>query len=333
MMILRPVAPTCRDVYRTIDSHTMGESTRIVYDGFPDLPGETMMEKKRYLEKHYDYCRTALMLEPRGHRDMFGALLTKPVRREANFGVIFMNSGGYLNMCGHGCIGAAAMAVETGLVPATEPFTELVLDTPAGAIPARVHVTGGKARAVSLTNAPSFLYEENLRLSLPGYGTISYDIAFGGSFFALVDAEKAGLALCAENIRELTALGMQMRAAINRERIIRHPVMDIAGIDLVEFCVHSDSRRTSIKNCVIFGDAQVDRSPCGTGSSAELAKLYANGHIGPDEPLVCESITGSRFVVKAIREAQVGGYKAIIPEITGSAYITGMCDWILVSVK
>ena len=168
---------------RTIDSHTEGEATRIVYDGFPDLPGETMMDKKKYLMEHYDFLRTALMLEPRGHRDMFGALLTLPVHEEADYGVIFMDSGGCLNMCGHGSIGTASMLVETGMVEVHEPFTEVVLDSPSGLIRAKVHVVEGEAVEVSILNVPSFLYKKNLSIQTPDFGKVDYDIAFGGSFF------------------------------------------------------------------------------------------------------------------------------------------------------
>ena len=162
--------------FRTIDSHTMGEATRNIYDGFPELPGQTMMEKKEYLISHYAHYRKALMLEPRGHRDMFGALLTPPVHEEADYGVIFMDSGGCLNMCGHGSIGTASMLVETGMVDVSEPYTDVVLDAPSGLIRTRVKVQNGKAEQVSILNVPAFLYKENQSIDIQGYGTITVEL-------------------------------------------------------------------------------------------------------------------------------------------------------------
>jgi len=328
-MSFHPQAMPYAHQFKTIDSHTMGEATRIIYDGFPDLPGDTMIEKKKYLEKNYDNFRKALMLEPRGHKDMFGALITKPVHPEADLGVIFMDSGGYLNMCGHGSIGMASMAVETGLVRVIEPYTEVVLDAPSGIIRTRVHVVNQKAIEVSILNVPSFLYKEGLQIGISGYGDIPVDISFGGSFFALVDAEEIGLNLIVENIDKITDLGMKLRKKINETVEIRHPYLDIDTVDLVEFYCHSDSGKADMKNCVIFGGAQADRSPCGTGTSAKLAALYAKGKLGIHEPFIYESITGSLFKGEVTKEIEIDGKKGIIPRITGSAYITGMNTWIL----
>ncbi|MBO5155221.1 MAG: proline racemase family protein [Eubacterium sp.] len=314
---------------KTIDSHTMGEPTRIIYDGFPELPGETMMDKKKYLMEHYDYLRSALMLEPRGHRDMFGALLTAPVHEEADYGVIFLDSGGCLNMCGHGSIGTASMLVETGMVPVTEPYTEVVLDAPSGIIRAKVHVVDGEAVEVSILNVPAFLYKKNLEIDTQDWGRISYDISFGGSFFALVDADAIGLSLKMENADAITRLGMELRDAINHAVEIRHPYLDITTVDLVEFYSEHAGHHATMKNCVIFGDAQVDRSPCGTGTSAKLAALYAKGELGLHEPFLYESITGSVFRGEAAQEVEIGELTGIIPQITGSAYITGLNEWII----
>ncbi|MGN0370719.1 MAG: proline racemase family protein [Butyrivibrio sp.] len=314
---------------KTIDSHTMGEPTRIVYDGFPELPGNTMMEKKDYLIEHYDFLRKALILEPRGHRDMFGALLTEPVHEEADYGVIFMDSGGCLNMCGHGSIGAASMLVETGLVEAKEPYTEVVLDTPSGIVRTKVHVINKKAVDVSILNVPAFLYKESQTVDIPGRGSITFDISFGGSFFALVDAEKIGLELEIENIETITELGMELLKKINETIEVSHPNLNINTVDLVEFYSHTKNEKADLKNCVIFGDAQADRSPCGTGTSAKLAALYAKGELKLNQEFVYESITGSIFKGEVIEEVDMDGRTGIIPKITGSAYITGVNEWIL----
>ena len=314
---------------KTIDSHTMGEPTRIVYGGFPELTGETMMEKKKYLMEHYDFLRSAIMLEPRGHRDMFGALLTEPAHEEADYGVIFMDSGGCLNMCGHGSIGTASMLIETGMVPVTEPYTEVVLDAPSGIIRTKVHVVNGEAVEVSILNVPAFLYKENQEIQTQEWGKISYDISFGGSFFALIDAEAIGLSLELENIDTITKLGMELLDSINASVNIKHPYLDITTVDLVEFYSYTTNRKADMKNCVIFGDAQVDRSPCGTGTSAKLATLYAKGKLELHQPFIYESITGSLFRGEAVQEVEIGGKRGIIPQITGSAYITGYNEWII----
>ena len=314
---------------KTIDSHTMGEPTRIVYDGFPELPGETMMDKKKYLMEHYDYLRSALMLEPRGHRDMFGALLTAPVHEEADYGVIFLDSGGCLNMCGHGSIGTASMLVETGMVPVTEPYTEVVLDAPSGIIRPEVHVVDGETVKKSILNVPAFLYKQGLEIDTRDWGRITYDISFGGSFFALVDADAIGLSLQMENADVITELGMELRDSINEAVEIRHPYLDITTVDLVEFYSRNAKRGATMKNCVIFGDAQVDRSPCGTGTSAKLAALCAKGELSLHEPFIYESITGSLFRGEAVQEVEIGELTGIIPQITGSAYITGLNEWII----
>jgi proline racemase/trans-L-3-hydroxyproline dehydratase len=315
--------------FLTIDSHTMGEPTRVVIKGFPQLEGETMIERKQYLEKNLDHLRQALMLEPRGHRDMFGAIVMEPISKEAHLGVVFMDSGGYLNMCGHGSIGVATVAVETGLVPATEPITEVVLEAPAGIIYTKVLVEGGKAKEVSITNVPAFIYKENIQVELEGFGSFKLDISFGGSFFALVDVQEVGLEIDIDHLPILTDLAMQLLDKLNRELDIRHPYLDITTVDLVEFYGKATNPKATMKNVVIFGDCQTDRSPCGTGTSAKVAALYGKGKLKLNEEFIYESITGSMFKGVAIEETSVGDYKAVIPRITGSAYVTGMNDIII----
>lgn len=312
------------ETFLAIDSHTMGEPTRVILDGYPDLKGKSMMERKHFLAKNYDNYRTALMLEPRGHKDMFGAIITKPISTEADLGVIFMDSGGYLNMCGHGSIGTATIAVEAGLVSVTEPYTDVVLETPAGIIKTNVKVKNGKAIEVSIFNVPAFLYKENIELDICGYGEFHVDIAFGGSFFALIDTEKLNIEIKPENINVLTDLGMKILKKINSTIKIEHPYLDITTVDLVEFYGKPTNPKANLKNVVIFGESQVDRSPCGTGTSAKVATLYAQGKLALGEEFIYESITGSMFKGIATKELIINGYKAIIPRITGSAYITGM---------
>ncbi|MFA9376128.1 MAG: proline racemase family protein [Lachnotalea sp.] len=316
-------------VFETIDSHTMGEPTRIITKGFPVLIGDTMIERKKYLEKYYDHYRTALMLEPRGHKDMFGAILTEPISEEADLGVIFMDTGGYLNMCGHGSIGLSTVAVETGLVEVTEPYTQVVLEAPAGLIRANVKVENGRAIESSILNVPAFMYCTDLEIEIEGYGKIVLDISFGGSFFALIDAQKIGLPIETDNIEQITDLGMRIIEKINQTIEVKHPYLDITSVDLAEFYSSPTNPIANKKNVVIFGDRQVDRSPCGTGTSAKLALLSSKGEIKIGEEFIYESITGSMFRGVITQETQVGDYKAVIPQITGSAYITGFNKWVI----
>lgn len=327
--MLKPEQKLNYMVFETIDSHTMGEPTRIITGGFPKLVGNTMMERKKYLEENYDHYRKALMLEPRGHKDMFGALLTEPINKEADLGVIFMDTGGYLNMCGHGSIGSSMAAVETGLVKVTEPYTEVVLEVPAGLIRARVRVENGKAIEAAILNVPAFLYLRDLEVEIKGYGKIILDISFGGSFFAMIDAEKIGLRIDAENIDQITELGMKIIKKLNASIQVRHPCLDITTVDLAEFYCRPANPSADMKNVVIFGNSQVDRSPCGTGTSAKLALMYAREELKIGEEFVYESITGSMFKGVITGETTVCGYKAVIPEITGSAYITGFNRWVI----
>lgn len=315
--------------FTVVDSHTVGEFTRIVLSGFPELEGDTMMERKNFLVNHCDGYRTALMLEPRGHHDMFGAIITEPISPEADLGVIFMDTGGYLNMCGHGTIGTATVAVETGLVPVTEPYTEVVLEAPAGIIRTKVKVENGKAVEVTLTNVPAFLYKDNLTVEVDGV-TIPYCISFGGSFFALVDASKLGYNIGPAAVPALQKLGMKMLEKINKEVQVQHPTLDITTVDLVEFYGPTPNpENADMRNVVIFGEAQADRSPCGTGTSAKLATLYAWDEIKVGEEFRYESFTGSVFRGVIKEETTIGDYNAVIPQITGSAYITGLGTYVI----
>lgn len=314
----------------TIDSHTMGEPTRIVTGGLPVIPGNSMQEKKAYLCQHMDNIRTALMHEPRGHKDMFGSIITQPTIKEADLGIIFMDSGGYLNMCGHGSIGASIVAVETGMVPVKEPYTDITLEAPAGLVRARVKVENGKAVESTITNVASFLYKSSVDVDVEDIGKITMDISFGGSFFALVKASDLGLDICPENANKLSSIGMKILNAVNEQVYVRHPVLShIDTVDLVEIYGQAKNPKADLQNVVVFGEGQLDRSPCGTGTSAKIAALYAKGQLSLNEEFVYESITGTMFKAKAIRETMIGDYKGIIPEITGSAYITAINEFII----
>ena len=312
-----------------VDGHTAGEAVRTVVSGFPKVPGATLPEKKQWLEDNMDWVRTGIMLEPRGHNEMFGSLLVDPVDPEADYGIIFMDGGGYLNMCGHGTIGAMTIAVETGIVEAVEPVTHIVQEAPAGIIRGDVEVVDGVAKKVSFKNVPSFLYKADQEVELPEYGKIKFDIAFGGSFFAIVKVEQIGLEIVPENAAKLRDLGIELRDIINDEIEIQHPTLEhIKTVDLVEWWSETDNPDATLKNCVVFGQGQVDRSPCGTGTSAKLATLFAKGELKVGEKFFYESILGTIFEGEIVEETKVGEFDAIVPQITGTAYITGFNNFI-----
>ncbi|WP_417007864.1 proline racemase family protein [Anaerotruncus massiliensis (ex Togo et al. 2019)] len=317
-------------MFTAVDTHTEGEATRIVTGGMPAAPGATMAEKRAYLQERLDHVRRMLLFEPRGHKDMFGAFLLPPCRPEADAGVVFMDSGSYLNMCGHGSIGVVTALLETGMVPCAGEEADVTLDTPSGLIRARAKLHNGRVREVTVRNVPAFLYREGVPVALSDGRTVHADIAFGGNFFALVEAEEAGVALDAADKDRLTARGAEIRDALNAAGGIAHPLLPhIRTVDLVEFCGPARDPRADARNVVVFGDGQIDRSPCGTGTSAKLALLRARGELPLGKPYVHESILGTLFTGVAAEDTAQGGYPAIVPEITGRAYVTGLAQYLL----
>ena len=308
-----------------IDSHTMGEPTRIITSGIPKIPGKTMADKKEYLENNLDYIRTLAMHEPRGHADMFGSIIVTPTLDEADLGIIFMDGGGYLNMCGHGTIGAMTAAVEMGMVEVVEPFTEITLESPAGLIKGRVRVEDGKALEVTFKNVPAFLDKEGITIQVDGIGQVKLDVAFGGSFFAIIEINQLGIDISPVNTNKIAELGVKILKAANEQIEVKHPTLShIKSIDLVEFYGPAKSENTTLQNVVVFGEGQVDRSPCGTGTSAKMATLYAKNKLVKDEEFIYESIINTKFKGKIIDILEENGQVYVIPEITASAYITGV---------
>ena len=306
-----------------VDSHAGGEPTRIIIGGGPYLPGKTMSKRWAYLRENLSEFRNFVMHEPRGHSDMFGAFLTPPEREDSHYGVIFMDSGDGVSMCGHGSIGTANALVELGMVPRTEPFTEVVLDTPAGQIRLKVEVKDGKVGNVTLANVPSFVYKSNVELAIPSRNKkIHMDIAFGGNFFAIVHAEELGLTLEREEVPELLALGLEILRESNKQIKVQHPTeKHLNYIGLTEFALERPGKPT--KNCVIFGESNVDRSPCGTGTCAKMALLAAKGTLKPGEVFDHESVVGSVFHGHYQPGPKVGDFETILPFIRGKASVTG----------
>ena len=315
---------------RCIDSHTMGEATRIIVGGVPVLKGSTVMEKKKYFLEHYDYIRKMAMLEPRGHADMFGALLTEPCDPSADYGVIFLDGGGCLNMCGHGTIGVCTVLVETGMVKVTEPITEITLEAPAGLVRAQVEVKDGEVVQVSFKNVPAFLYKKDVTVDVPELGRkIACDISFGGSFFAIVKDEEMGVEIDPKNLDDIVPKALALRKALNENVEIKHPYLDITTVDLVEIYGKAKSPDADLQNVVVFGEKQVDRSPCGTGTSAKMADLVARGNLKIGDRFVYESVFQTKFIGVPVEKTTCGDFEAIIPQVTGKAYITGFNDLVL----
>jgi trans-L-3-hydroxyproline dehydratase len=311
---------------RTIDGHTAGEPLRLIVDGFPRVEGQTMLERREWVRANCDHLRTALMLEPRGHADMYGALLTEPERADSDAGVLFMHNEGYSTMCGHGVIAVVTMAIERGLIVPRR-RDAIVLDAPAGRIDARATVrrdgNGTRVERVSFVNVPSFI----LRAAVPvrlGSREVRADVAFGGAFYAIVDAESAGLAVRPEHLVELKRAGMAIKHAVESAIRVVHP--EEAGLHGIYGTIFTGPPSTDdahLRNVTIFAEAEVDRSPCGTGTCAVMAVLAAMGLLGPEQTFVHESVIGTRFHGRIVGETMVGEHPAILPQIEGEAHITG----------
>jgi proline racemase len=301
-----------------VDSHTEGMPTRVVTGGVGTIPGATMLERKLHFERELDELRLLLMREPRGHSAMSGAILQPPTREDADWGVLFIEVSGCLPMCGHGTIGVATVLVETGMVEVREPETVVRLDTPAGLIEARVAVEGGRARSVTLRNVPAFLLERDRDL-----GGLRCDIAFGGNFYALVRAADAGVEIDPARADELIARGMELMKAVEAGGTPVHP--EDARISGCRHVVFHDGNR----NATAIHPGWLDRSPCGTGTSARMAALHARGELALGEAFVNESVIGTRFTGRLIEETRVGELAAVVPEITGRAWVTGMGQYLL----
>jgi len=317
-------------IISAIDSHTEGEPARVVIGGVPHIPGDTFQHKWRWARAHLDDLRTMLMFEPRGSAISSGSIITAPATPGADLGVIFIETSGFLPMCGHGAIATATVIVEAGLVAVSEPVTELTLDTPAGLVKARISVEDGVARDVTIQNVPSFAYCLDQEVHVPGLGRVTLDIGYGGNFYAVVEAARVGLEIDPAHAREVIDTGNLIREAIAEQVAVAHP--ENAEIDA---CTHvrfigppTDSRATT-RNAVLYSAEAIDRSPCGTGTSAEMAVRYARGVQKIGDAFVSESIIGSIFYGNLVAETRVGRFTAVVPTIRGSAYITGIQQFVL----
>jgi len=311
----------------TLDAHAAGEPLRIIIGGLPALDGATILERRRFMREHYDHVRRALMWEPCGHYNMYGCVLTPPVTPDADLGVLFMHNEGYSTMCGHGVIALVTALIEAGAMPAKGPQTPINLDTPAGLVRAMAHIDAdGHVERVSFLNVPSYVYARNLEIELAPEQRIAVDIAFGGAFYAIVPAAAVGLLVMPEQTAQLVAAGEAIKRAMNIALPIQHPTeADLSFLYGTILTGPAESPEHHSRNICVFANAEVDRSPTGTGVSARLALHHAKGEIVDGQPIAIESILGSAstFSGRVAGRAQVGRFPAVVPEVSGTAFITG----------
>jgi len=318
-----------KKLYTAVDSHTEGMPTRVVTGGVGVIPGSTMNERRLYFIENLDHIRRLLVNEPRGHAAMSGAILQPPTRDDADFGVLYIEVSGCLPMCGHGTIGVATVLVETGMVEVVEPVTTIRLDTPAGLVIARVQVSDGHADSVTIENVPSYAVRLDDRISVPGLGEVPYSLAFGGNFYAMVELEDLGLPFDRAHQAQILSAGLAIMDAINTQDPPSHPEID--GVDHchhVEF-IAKGSDAVHSRHAMAIYPGWFDRSPCGTGTSARMAELWARGELPLDQDFRNDSFIGSTFTGRLIRETAVAGIPAVIPTITGRAWVTGIGQYML----
>lgn len=318
--------------YTTIDSHTCGDPTRTVTGGVGPIPGKTIAEKMIYLKENRDDIRQVLMLEPRGNEVQSGVILTDPCTPGADIGVIYIEVGGYLTMCGHDTIGVATALVESGMVQPVEPYTDIKLDTPIGIVEVRVKVNDGHAIEVNFVNQPAFVFAQDIQVDVPKVGVVKLDICFGGLFYAILNADEVGLEVGPQSTKQAIAIGRAIREAINGQVDVQHPTEPfIKGVTHILFTAppqkHSEAH---LSNTVVIPPGSVSRSPCGTGTCAKVAQLYKQGKLKINEPFNHESaMTGTIFKARIVATGTVGDYDAVVADVAGTAHITGMHTYVV----
>ena len=308
-----------------VDAHTAGEPLRVVLDGFPGRPaGDDVLKWRREARDRHDGLRRALMWEPRGHADMYGCVVGTPVSDGADASVLFTHNEGYSTMCGHGVIGVVTVLLECGLLERVEPETTVVLDTPAGPVRARAALEGGRVRGVAFESVPSFVLALDATVDVPGVGSVRYDLAYGGAFYAYVPASGFGLELVPAEIGRMIELGRRIKAAVQAHAPPSHPeAEDLGFVYGTIFVGPAHGAGAHSRNVCVFADGEVDRSPTGTGVSGRLAIEHARGALPSGVELEIESVLGTRFGGRVLAEAAVGPHAAIVPEVSGRAFITG----------
>ncbi|MGO4535874.1 proline racemase family protein [Leifsonia sp. 2MCAF36] len=316
-------------VFHAVDSHTEGMPTRVIVGGAGTYQGSTMEERRQWFIANNDHVRELLVNEPRGHSAMSGAILQPPTRPDADWGVLYIEVSGCLPMCGHGTIGVATVLVETGMVPVVEPVTTIRLDTPAGLVVADVAVSDGHADRVTIRNVPSFVVGLDRSVDVPGFGSVSYDLAFGGNFYAIVSLAELGMPFDRERKDDLLAAGLAIMAAVDAADAPVHPLdPTIRGCHHVYLEAPGSDARHSRHAMAIY-PGWFDRSPCGTGTSARMAQLHARGELPLDTDFINESFIGTSFVGRLVEETEVAGIPAVVPTVSGRAWVTGTAQYML----
>ncbi len=309
----------------TIESHTAGEPLRVIIEGYPVIEGDTILEKREFVKENFDHLRKGLMLEPRGHSDMYGAIITESTTPDGDLGVIFTHNDGYSSMCGHGVIALTKVVLETGML---EEKDKIKIDTPAGRVESIPKLKDGKVEEITFVNVPSFVYKTNLNIETHRYGKITFDIAFGGAFYAYLTAKEIGLEIDRKNHDEFVKAGRKIKQKIKKKFEIEHPYEDDLGFLYgVIFVGPPTNSENHSSNVCVFADGEVDRSPTGTGVSGRAALHHSKGDISENEEIVIESILGTIFKVEIVETTKYGDFDAVIPKVTGSAHITGKSEF------
>ncbi|MEO3997345.1 proline racemase family protein [Mesorhizobium sp. CAU 1732] len=318
------------DTLTVIDMHTGGEPLRIVTAGYPPLGRGTIMQKRAYVRDTLDHLRKVLMFEPRGHADMYGALLVEPDLPSADLAVLFMHNEGYSTMCGHAIIALGRYAVDHGLVEASEPTTRVNIECPCGMVVADVDVIDGRAGAVSFESVPAFLFARDLTIDVPGYGAIVYDIAYGGAFYALADCPQFGLEFGRDPARGFVDAAVSLTEAVKAKVPLSHPDhSDLAFLYGAIFTDGGNGAARPTRNICVFADAQVDRSPTGSGVTARMATMHAKGDVRAGEVRQFESIVGSIFEGSIATTTKAGGHDAVTVRVSGRAHYSGRAEFIV----
>ena len=313
---------------RTIEAHTAGEPLRVIINGLPHIPGGTILEKRRWAQNNLDQFRTGLMWEPRGHAEMYGAILTEPVTQDGDLGVLFLHNAGFSTMCGHGIIALTKVVLDTGIIIKEGSRPVLKIDSPAGRITAKADRKNGIVRNVSFRNVPSFVYLQDQTIDVPEIGSVRFDIAFGGAFYAFCYAEDLGVTLDGQNYNNLIDTGRKIKHAIMDSISIMHPFEEDLGFLYGTILVGKPVKKHHhSRHVCIFADGELDRSPTGTGVSARAAILWIRKELDVGQEITIESILGTTLNVRIVETREYGPYNAVIPEVMGSASITGQCQF------
>ncbi len=308
----------------TVDMHTGGEPVRIVTSGYPTIPGDTILAKRRYVREHLDHLRRMVIFEPRGHYDMYGIIPVEPDLVDADMAVLFMHNEGYSTMCGHAVIALGRYAVDRGMVPAVEPETRVAIQCPCGLVVAHVAVAEGRAGAVRFESVPSFAFALDVTVETAEHGAVTVDIGYGGAFYALAPAARFGLDVRTSRVRDLVDVADAVTAAVKDQVALGHPDDDdlafLYGTILTD---GDDGAETPTANICVFADSQVDRSPTGSGVAARMAVPYRRGQVALGEPRGFESVTGALFSGQAVSKTVCGDIPAVTVEVGGEAHYSG----------